>query len=165
MNRTPYLVLIFLGLLSTTPAQNVPKELWGTWDVRRELPTTTITCWGEKEAKTLIGTEVEYSATLFRWQTIVTKNPTAEVISITAGKFHDENSGKGAGSSQVTFAQLGIKADKAEQVVIQHPAGNISGTTTEIPGDTVLIKDENTIIFSVCQVFYEAKRRVSLPRN
>jgi hypothetical protein len=73
MWKTLYLVVMFLGLLRTTPAQTIPKELWGTWVVRREVPTTTISCRGEKEAKKLIGTEVQYSATLFRRNKVVRK--------------------------------------------------------------------------------------------
>jgi hypothetical protein len=165
MRKMLCLILLLLGLLRTTPAQTLPKELWGTWVVRRHVPTTTISCWGEKEAKTLIGTEVEYSATLFRWNKVVTKNPDAKTTTITADQFHDENSGGSTNGSQVTFRQLGIKADKVTQVMVQHPDAKITEATTEIPGDTVLIKDENTIIFSVCQVYFEAKRRVSPARN
>ena len=149
---------MFFALLRTTPAQTIPKELWGKWIVRREVPTTTISCWGEEEAKTLIGTQIEYSLSFFRWHKIVTKNPTAEITILTAEQFHDENSGKGTNSSQVTFRQLGIQTDKATEVVIQHPAANITSATTEIPGDNVLIKDKNTIIFSVCSLYFEAKR-------
>ena len=165
MNKVLYLMIIFLGLLSTTPEQTIPKELWGKWVVRREVHTTTISCWGEEEAKTLIGTEVEYSAESFRWHRIVTKNPTAEITTITAKQFHDENCGQGANSSQVTFRQLGIKAEKAIQVVIRHPAANITGATGEIPGDSVLIKDKNTIIFSVCNIYFEAERSTAPRRN
>jgi hypothetical protein len=43
----------------------VPSELWGRWVIRRELPTTTITCWSETEARAIIGSEIEYSARLF----------------------------------------------------------------------------------------------------
>jgi hypothetical protein len=154
-----YLVVMFLGLLRTTPAQTIPEELWGTWVVRREVPTTTISCWGEKEAKKLIGTEVQYSATLFRWNKVVTKNPSAQTTTITADQFHDENSGGSANDSQVTFRQLRIKADKVTQVVIQHPGANTTEATTEIPGDRVLIKNKDTIIFSVCNVYFESARQ------
>jgi hypothetical protein len=163
MKRMLYLIAMFLGLLRTTQAQTIPKELWGKWIVRREMPTTTISCWGEEQAKSLIGTEVEYSAGFFRWQKVVTKNPTAEITTIGAEQFHDENSGKGTNSSQVTFRQLRIKADKVTQVVIQHPAATITSATVEIPGDSVLIKDKNTIIFSVCSVYFEAERSVTPP--
>jgi hypothetical protein len=164
MKKLLYLMVVFLGLLRITPAQTIPKELWGTWVVRREVPTTTISCWGEQEAKTLIGTEIEYSAEFFRWRSLVTKNPAAETTAITAKQFHDENSGQGANSSEVTFRQLGIKASEVTQVVIQHPAANITGATAEIPGDSVLIKGKNTIIFSVCSLYFEAQRRVA-PQN
>src|SRR5208283_3324441 len=122
MKQVLYLIFILLALPGTAPAQTIPKELWGKWVVRREVPTTTISCWGDEEAKKLIGTEVEYSAEFFRWQDVVTKNPTAEVTIISAEQYHDENSGWGANSSQVTFKQLGIKAKEATQVRIPHPA-------------------------------------------
>jgi hypothetical protein len=55
----------FLGLVGTTQAQFIPKELWGKWIVRREVPTTTLSCWSEHEAKTLIGTDAEFVFTTF----------------------------------------------------------------------------------------------------
>jgi len=152
------MVVLSVGLLGTTPTQTIPKDLWGRWIVRRVLPATTISCWGEDEAKSLIGTEIEYSAKFFRWKEVDTNNPVAEVTVISAGQFHDDNSGQGANSSQVSFNQLGIKADKAIQVMIQHPPASIAGATSEIPGDSVLIKDKNTIVFSICNVYFEAKR-------
>jgi hypothetical protein len=165
MKRILYLMVVFFALLRTTPAQTIPKQLWGKWIVRREVPTTTISCWGQEEAKTLIGTQIEYSVSFFRWHKVITKNPTAEITTLTAEQFHDGNSGKGTNSSQVTFRRLGIKADKVTQVVIQHPAANITSATTEIPGDSVLIKDKNTIIFSICSLYFEAERSVTPLRN
>jgi hypothetical protein len=149
MKRMFYPIVMFLGLLRTTPAQSIPKELWGRWVVRKEVPTTAIACWGEEQAERLIGTEVEYSAGSFRWREVVTKNPTAEI------------SGRGTNSSQITFEQLGINSGKVTQVIIHHPAANITKATVEIPGDSVLIKDKNTIIFSVCSVYFEAERSVT----
>ena len=160
MKRILFLLILLVGLAKSVPAQTIPKELWGTWVVHREVPTTTIACWGDKKAKKLIGTELKYSTQLFRWNKVVSKNPTAETITMTAQRFHDENSGGGTNSSQVTFTQLGITEEKAVQIVIRHPAANITGATDEIPGDTVLLKDKDTIIFSVCSVYFEAKRRV-----
>jgi hypothetical protein len=165
MKRAIYLLVMFLGLIRPTAAQTIPKELWGNWVVRREVSTQAVACWGEEKAKALIGTEIEYSAAIFRWDTVVKKNPIAKIKTITAQQFHAENSGRGAKSSQVTFGQLGIKADKVTQVEVQHPAANITGATGEIPGDTVLIKDKKTIIFSVCSVYFEAERSVVPPRN
>jgi hypothetical protein len=165
MRKILYLIAIVLGFLMPSRGQTVPKELWGKWNIRREVPTTTIACWGEEESKKLIGTELEYSAEFFRWQEVVTKNPTAEARSISAEQFHQENSGGGANGSQVDFRQLGIKADKATQVVIRHPAANITSATVEIPGDSVLIKGKNTIVFSICGVYFEAVRNAAPSRK
>ena len=158
MKRVLYLTIIFFGLKWDAPAQTVPKTLLGKWIVRRELPTRTITCWGERESEALIGTELEYSSEVFRWHKTVTKNPVVETTSINALQFHDENSGGGTNSSQVTFQQLGIKERHVVQIVIKHPDARITGASVEIPGDRILVKDQNTIIFSVCNVYFEAVR-------
>jgi len=120
---------------------------------------------GEREAEALVGTELEYSSEVFRWQKTVTKNPITETTTITSLQFHDQNSGGGANSSQVTFEQLGIKQRQVVQIVIRHPAASITGATIEIPGDNILVKDQNTIVFSVCNVYFEARRSVAPSRN
>jgi hypothetical protein len=154
------LCLVF-GLLNTAviaSAQTVTKEVWGKWVVRREVPTTTISCWGEPDARKIIGTEIEYSQRIFRWNSIITYDPVAESKIITAQQFHDENSGGSVNSSQVDFQQLGIKQARTTEIKIHHADGHVSATTNEIPGDDVLVKDAKTIVFSICNIFFEAKR-------
>jgi hypothetical protein len=142
-------------------AQAIPQEIWGKWVVRRILQTDSISCWGKSESKAILGTELEYSHDLFRWKDVVTRNPIAETRTITANQFHDENSGQGSRSSQVTFGQVGIKKSETLQVTIQHPPARITGGTIEIPGDTVWLKDKSTIVFSACNVYFEARKRDS----
>jgi hypothetical protein len=153
----PIIVLIFaLGV--TTAAQQVPQHLRGRCVIKRELPTSTISCWDDKEAKQLIGTTIEYRTNSFRWKDKVVNHPAINVRVLTAKQFHDENSGSGANSSQVTFQQLGIRAPYVRQVELAHEAADITGATTETPGDRVLMKGRNTIVFSVCNVYFEAQR-------
>jgi hypothetical protein len=163
MTRMFYLTIIFATFATTAIAQTIPSELWGSWVVRRELPTSTISCWGETEARAIIGTEIEYSAHSFRWKDKIARHPTADVSVVSAKQFHDENSGQGANSSQVSFGQLGIKAATAKQVTINHPGvtSELPGEPSEIPGDVILLKNHNTIVFSVSNVYFEAKRVVA----
>jgi len=144
--------------LATAQAQAVPRQIWGKWVVSREIPTTTVSCWSDAEAKTLLGTEIEYSADVFRWKHVVTTRPVAEARMVSAEQFHDDNSGRGSNSSQITFRQLGIKAKQAMLISIHHPPAKITGGTVEIPGDEVLVKNKDTIIFAGCNVYFEAKR-------
>jgi len=162
MTRMFYLTIILAACATIATAQTIPSELWGRWIIRRELPTSTISCWGETEARAIIGTEIEYSADSFRWKDKITRHPTADVSVVTAKQFHDENSGGSANSSQVSFDQLGIKAATAKQVTIIHPGttSELPGEPSEIPGDVVLLKSHSTIVFSVCNVYFEAKRVV-----
>ena len=84
--------------LAPAQAQSVPEQIWGKWVVSRKIPTTTITCWDEAEAKTLLGTQIEYSPEVFRWKDVVTAHPTAEAKMVSAEQFHEDNSGKGSNS-------------------------------------------------------------------
>lgn len=151
------IAVILLGV-SACVAQAIPNTIWGRWRVQRELPTWTISCWGDTDAKKIIGTQIEYSSKIFRWNGIVANDPRAEVRIVTADQFSSENSSPSSNGSQVSFRQLGIVAKKTTQVSIQHEPANITGATVEIPGDSVLVKDSNTIVFSVCNLYFEAKR-------
>ena len=141
-------------------AQNIPQELVGKWVIQREPPTRTTSCWGEKEAKAIIGTEIEYTAESFRWKHIVVKNPTVSIKAVSAEQFERENSSPSVHGSQVSLRQLGMNAPEMKQVSINHAPAEITGATTEIPGDEVLLKNRNALVFSVCNVYFEAKRLV-----
>ena len=149
------LILLACGTLA---AQNIPQELVGKWVIQRKLPTGMISCWGEKEARAIIGTEIEYTAEAFRWKQIAVKHPTVEVTIVSAEQFQRENSSPSVNGSQVSFRQLRINAPEVKQVSINHAPAEITGATTEIPGDVVLLKNRNAIVFSVCNVYFEAKR-------
>jgi hypothetical protein len=159
MNRALCALIISLGAASIAIGQTVPAELWGRWTVVRSLPATTISCWGESEAGKLLGTELQYTLHSFPWNTAITRNPAIKIETLTASQFHDANSGGGANSSQVTLTQLGIRADHVVQITLSHPDAKITEATSEIPGDAVLLKDKNRIVFSVCNVYFEATRR------
>ncbi|MGA7288442.1 MAG: hypothetical protein WBX02_10135, partial [Terriglobales bacterium] len=60
--------------------------------------------------------------------------------------------------SQVSFRELGINAPEMKQVSINHAPAKIAGATTEVPGDVVLLKNRDAIVFSVCNIYFEAKR-------
>lgn len=143
---------------SVAIAQTIPQELVGKWVIQRELPTRTISCWGEKEAKAIIGSEIEYTADSFRWKGVVVKHPTVEMHIVSAQQFERENSSPSVNGSQISFRQLGMNAPEAKQVSIEHPPAEITKATTEIPGDLLLLKNRNTIVFSVCNVYFEARR-------
>lgn len=152
----PLPLLLVVGLSAS--ARDIPKELWGKWRVTRILPTETISCWSDNEAKPLLGTEIEYAAHLLRWQAVKASRLDAEIREVTAEQFETQNSSPSASGSQVNFRQLGIRMMKVRQILINHDDARITGATTEIPGDDVLIKGKNTIVFPVCNVYFEAKR-------
>lgn len=149
---------VFAVLIASSAAKDIPVELRGKWKVTREIPTKTISCWGSKEAKQLIGTEIEYSADSLRWKDRLAREPQVAVSSITAEQFHRDYSGGGSAGSQVTFKQLGIRSTATTLVVLTHPDVKPINDASELPGDTVLFKGKDKIVFSVCNVYFEAHR-------
>ena len=97
-----------IGLVVSATAQEIPPQLRGTWVVKQELPTTAISCWGESDARKMIGTEIEYTADSFRWKDVVTNHPSMEIHVVSAEQFHEENSSPSVNGSQVYFRQLGV---------------------------------------------------------
>lgn len=160
MNRLLIFALTFAAFQVSAPAQEVPSLLRGTWRITRVLRTATISCWGSTDARTLLGTTIEYTQTSLRWKDRVASNLVVSISTVDAETFHDNNSGGGANDSQVTFAQLGIEAPTATQIVLTHSDIKPIRGSYDLPGDAVLIKNRNAIIFSVCNLYFEAKREL-----
>ena len=144
-------------ILGSVAAQQVPVQLRGKWIVKRVIPTPTAGCLGPGESEQLIGTEIEYSANSMRWKDKVIAHPTVSSASLTAEQFHRQNAGQA--SEQVTYLMLGIQSATATEVSLVGPDENIPRDRVGVvPGDNVLIKDRNTIVFDFCNVFFEAAR-------
>ncbi len=86
-------------------------------------------------------------------------NPKVTQTVLSARNFELNNSGGGANDSNVSFKQLGIATPRATQITIEHPDANVTGGTTEIPGDVVILRDSNPLVFSVCNLYFLAERK------
>ena len=142
-----------------TPGGKIPQELLGKWIVRKILPTETIGCLDNKQAQALVGTEIEYRADSFRWKTTNVRSSGSSTNMIGAQEFAQDSSGSG---SHVDFNQLGIAASAVEQITISHPAVKIAELTLNasgaVPGESILVEGPNTIIFDICNTYFEARR-------
>jgi hypothetical protein len=158
--------LVVLGFIAFAPADRteaqktsgIPRQLQGRWRIQRIIPTRTITCWVDQQARGILGTEIEYLPVLFRWRDYRISNPSTTVEVLTADEFSSRYSGGGRDDSQADFKQLGIDTPSIEILTVNHPAADITGGTTEIPGDTVLLKSRDRIVVTVCNVYFEAIR-------
>lgn len=156
--RASCFLLCILGLPQGERRQPIPESIVGTWIVAREVPTKTVSCWSKEDSRKLIRTELQYSDKTFRWDKTTIENPVVEVRTVTAQEFHDENSGAGPHGAEITLPELGINSDSVTEIAIKHSPGHAFTETIEIPGDDVIVKDHATIVFSVCNVYFEAKR-------
>ena len=151
---------IKLNDVGAKPANPMPAELLGIWTIRKILPTQTISCWDEKQARALIGTELEYKAESLRWKTTTVRYVNSTFTTVGAEAFAADNSGS---QSSVTFKDLGIAAPEVKQFAIEHPDVSIDdgskGGSTEMPGDQVMLKSPTALVFAVCNVYFEADRK------
>lgn len=138
---------------------SIPKDLLGNWRVSKIVPTQTAGCWDQQQAQSLIGGKITYSADGLSWNGTTLKSEGATVSTVEAQEFVKDNSGS---SSYIDFATLGISTPSVLRVAFQHPDATIKGITDQgtdgVPGDNVLIKDYNTLILSLCNVWFEVQR-------
>jgi Lysozyme inhibitor LprI len=144
---------------ATKASAPISAEILGKWKVQKVLPTDTISCWDQKQADALIGTELEYKPDSLRWKTTTVKNLGATTTTVDAQQFMTDNSGS---SSVVTFKMLGIAVPKVKQVAIEHAEVTIQdgspNGSLEMPGDAVMLNGADSLVFSVCSVWFEARR-------
>ncbi|MGO2370465.1 MAG: hypothetical protein ACTH6H_17790, partial [Serratia sp. (in: enterobacteria)] len=111
-----------------TVAEPIPKTLLGNWHVSKILPTQTVGCWDEQQAKSLIGGKISYKTDGFNWNGTALKSDGATVSTVEAQEFVEDNSGS---SSYIDFPMLGISTPAVERVVIQHADTAIKGITDQ----------------------------------
>jgi hypothetical protein len=138
-------------------AEPLPKDLSGSWRITRLLPTSNSACWSVGKAMPLIGSTLTYSEHKMTW-----KGGDIPLNGI-ATRMIDSNdlqaeAGSGTG---VSFSQLEIRKSTVLEVNFQHEDADITGASTEVPGDSVLIAGPNRIVVSACGIYLEAMRLVA----
>lgn len=146
--------LLGVGAISLA-AQGGVEEIYGTWRIQRVLPTPHVGCWDVKRGETLVGTTLSYAPHRMRWHG--GWFPVTEILSreVTAEEFRRENSADG---STLKLSDVGVRRDSVTEFDLQHDDADITGATTEVPGDTILVTGRNTIVVSACGVYFEAVR-------
>lgn len=131
-------------------AQSMPPSIVGAWRIGRILPTANQTCWGPEQAGKLVGSMLRYRQGSMVWQGGAVAIPEALSRTLSRRKFADEY--------KVDLPELGIKAEAVTEIDLQHEDADITGATTEVPGDTIVLAGPGRIVVSACGVFYEAFR-------
>ena len=128
----------------------MPASIRGQWHITRILPTKNSPCWEEEKAKTLVGSNLSYAAMHMIWHGGIVQIPQALTRTLTQRQFE--------GEYKVALADLGISAPSVTEIDLQHEDADVTGTTTEVPGDTILLAGPGRIVVSACGVFYSAVR-------
>jgi hypothetical protein len=128
----------------------MPASIAGSWRIVKILPTHNAACWGKDQAAQLVGSTLRYQEGSMLWKGGAVQVPEALSRSLSRRKFQDEY--------KVDLTELGIKAAEVTEIDLQHEDADITGATTEVPGDTVVLAGPGRIVVSACGVFYEAVR-------
>ena len=146
--------LVLISAVALT-AEQMPSRLQGSWRIIKVLPTTNNACWGKQQAEPLLGSTLTYRDDSLRWRGGSVLLDDITTRSVTDDVFQKENRGS---ESPASFAQLGIHSRAVTEVDLQHEDADITGATTEVPGDSVLLAGPNRIVVSACGVYFEATR-------
>jgi hypothetical protein len=142
-------------LVAPSHAQAIPAALAGRWRIVKILPTRNTQCWDQERARTLLGSTLTYQLHTMVWQGGPVAISEALSRTLTRHSFQDEY--------QVDLPELGIAAAEVEEIDLQHEDADITGATTEVPGDTILLAGPGRIVVSACGVFYSAVRAAAKP--
>ena len=149
--------VVGLGVQAAAAQERLPVSVAGTWKIVRVLPVRSASaCWGEKDVAPLVGSTLEYSQRAMRWQggTVPLTGVTTRTVSSA-----DLAEGKGdEGKVSLTLTDLGFLSPHVTEVNLQHEDADITGATTEVPGDSVLVAGPGRIVVSACGVYLEARR-------
>jgi hypothetical protein len=137
---------------SAAHAQSIPATVLGTWKISKILPTTNPQCFDATRAKTLLGETLRYAPGKLTWSGTAYPIPQAFARTLSRRKFQDEY--------KVDLVALGIHAPDVQELDLQHEDADITGATTEIPGDTILLAGPGRIVVSACGVFYSAVKAI-----
>lgn len=147
-------------LASSLAAEPLPARLQGSWKITRVLPTTNNACWSREQAQPLIGSTLTYRGNALRWRGGEVRLDDVTTRRVSATEFSKEN----GGDTPASFSQLGIHAPAVMEVDLQHEDMDITGATTEVPGDSVLLAGPNRIVVSACGVYFEATRAAGISK-
>ena len=131
-------------------AQSMPASVAGSWKIVKILPTRNTQCWDAEQARSLVGSTLRYAPGKLTWKGGDYAIAEAFTRTLSLRKFQDEY--------RVDLADLGIRAASVQEIDLQHEDADITGATTEVPGDTVLLAGPARIVVSACGVFYSATR-------
>ncbi len=145
----PFAILLGLSLAwKAAIPQSMPPSILGEWRIARILPTANTACWDNDRAKPLLNSRLRYSPGAMTWKGGSVPITEALTRTLSARQF--------AGEYKVNLADLGIHAPSVLEIDLQHEDADITGSTTEVPGDTVLLAGPGRIVVSACGVFFSA---------
>ena len=153
--RKSAFLAILMAWMPSAFATPLPSALRGTWRIARILPTKNVSCWDQKQAEALLGSTLTYAAGSMSWKGGTVAVRDIYTRTVTANSFLQDN---GHGDYYASFEQIGIRAHEVMEVDMQHEDMDITGATTEVPGDAVLLAGPNRIVVSACGVYFEATR-------
>ncbi len=119
------------------------------------LPMKNVPCWDESRARGLVGSTLRYDEGRMWWKGGEVAVEEALTRTLSRRKFHEEY--------KVDLPELGIAAAAVTEIDLQHEDADITGATTEVPGDTVVVAGPGRIVVSACGVFYSAVRAGARP--
>lgn len=141
-------------------AEPLPAGLAGSWRVTRVLSSGDQACWSSAQAQALVGSTLSYRSSAIRWRGSDVAVEGILTRTVTAAQFRKDNATFGAAPE---FVKLGIHSARVTEVDLQHEDMDITGATTEVPGDSVLMVAPNRIVISACGVFFEATKSAAMP--
>jgi hypothetical protein len=140
------LVLVVAPLLT---AQIPARTIYGSWKIKRIIPTSNIQTSAD-DAKKYLGMEIVYSAEEFKFNGEAVEHPKYKTGRITADTFYEQY--------RAPLKELGVTRAAVATVEVQ----DAKGEAVLNPGAIVFVRSSNTIVTMWDGIYFEVVRE-SLP--
>jgi hypothetical protein len=143
------LVLVFAILLPVA-AQISARYIYGSWKIKRIIPTSNIQT-SVEDAKKYLGMEIVYSAEQFKFGGEAVEHPKYKTGRMTGEAFYDQY--------RAQLKELGVTRGAVSTIEVQ----DAKGDPVLNPGAIVIVRSANRIVTMWDGIYFEAVREGAAP--
>ena len=140
--------LVFAAISAVAPllyAQISARFIYGSWKVKRIIPTSNIQT-STEDAKKYLGLEIVYSADEFKFGSEAVEHPKYKTGRMTAGTFYEQY--------RAQLKELGVTRGAVSTVEVL----DARGEPVLKPGATVFVRNSNAIVIMWDGIYFEVVR-------
>lgn len=143
MKRLTALFLAVIGIVAVSGCVGAQEPFYGTWTIKKDIPTSNVAALDDKAVQALIGKEATYSAARATFGSATCRNPRYKKFVVSKEDFFDAN--------RIDLKELGIGTSFVTEIDIYDADKKLFGI--------LYVKGTDTLVFFDDGVYFELTRK------